>query len=104
MGLPSINHMDPDRVKREEMEFHRKPSSVAMPSPLHPYSAPSHLQSNHQSSPASAVPGSLGGLLSPPDSRRTSGDEKEPQRPTTRQSLPSIHEALGSEQPLSYAA
>jgi hypothetical protein len=75
-----------------------------MASPLHPFAGPPHLHSNHQSSPASAVSGSLGGLLSPPESRRTSGDEKEPQRPTARQSLPSIHEALGSEQPLSYSA
>jgi len=74
-----------------------------MDSPLHrPMAGPSHYHSNHQSLPASAVPGSLGGLLSPPESRRTSGDEKEPQRPTARQSLPSILEALGSDQPLSY--
>ncbi|KAH6003190.1 hypothetical protein HBI84_082950 [Parastagonospora nodorum] len=104
VGLPSINHLDhPDRVKREEADYHRK-QSTAMATPLHPYAGPSHLHSNHQSSPASAVPGSLGGLLSPPESRRTSGDEKEPQRPTARQSLPSIHEALGAEQPLSYPA
>ncbi|KAF2822225.1 GCS-domain-containing protein [Ophiobolus disseminans] len=73
-----------------------------MATSLHPMAGPSHYHSNHQSSPASAVPASLGGLLSPPESRRTSGDEKESQRPTARQSLPSIHEALGSEQPLSY--
>ncbi|KAI4690208.1 uncharacterized protein J4E84_004392 [Alternaria hordeiaustralica] len=107
IGLPSINHMDADRVKREEVEYQRKHSAAAaatMPSPLHPYAGPPHLHSNHQSSVASAVPGSLGGLLSPPDSRRTSGDEKESQRPTARQSLPSIHEALGSEQPLPFPA
>lgn len=77
-----------------------------MPSPLHPYSAPPHLHGLHQSSPASAVPASLGGLLSPPESRTTSGDEKESQRSTAaRQSLPSIHEALGgSEQSLPYSA
>jgi hypothetical protein len=97
-----MNHLDPDRAKREDVDYHRKQSTSAMPTPLHPFSGPSHLHSNHQSSPASAVPGSLGGLLSPPESRRTSGDEKESQRPTARQSLPSIHEALGSEQPLSY--
>jgi glutamate--cysteine ligase catalytic subunit len=72
-----------------------------MVSPLHPYAGPPHSYSNHQSSGANTLPGSLGGLLSPPESRRTSGDEKE-QRGPTRQSLPSIHEALGAEQPLSY--
>ncbi|KNG45460.1 glutamate-cysteine ligase [Stemphylium lycopersici] len=104
-GLPSINHMDADRVKRGEVEYQRKHSAAPMPSPLHPYAGSSHLHSNHQSSVASTVPGSLGGLLSPPESRRTSGDERETQRATARQSLPSIHEALGgSEQPLSYPA
>jgi glutamate--cysteine ligase catalytic subunit len=62
---------------------------------------PSHLYSNRQSNHASSVSGSLGGLLSPPESRRTSGDEKE-QRTLARQSLPSIHEALSAEQPLPY--
>lgn len=104
IGLPSINHLDSERVKREEIDYQRKQHAAAtvMASPLHPYSGPSHLHSNHQPPPATSAPGSLGGLLSPPGSRRTSGDEKESQRPTARQSLPSIHEALGSEQPLSY--
>ncbi|KAF1946000.1 hypothetical protein EJ02DRAFT_337311 [Clathrospora elynae] len=104
IGLPSINHLDAERSKREETEYHRKQAAAVMPSPLHPYAGPPHLHSNHQSSPASAVPGSLAGLLSPPESRRTSGDEKESQRPTARQSLPSIHEALGSEPSLSFPA
>lgn len=68
---------------------------------MNPFAGPGHAYSNHQSSPASSLPaGPLGGLLSPPESRRTSSnnDEKE-QRPTARQSLPSIHEALGSEPP-----
>lgn len=75
-----------------------------MVSPLHAYPAPPLSHSNHQSMAASEVRGPLGGLLSPPESRRTSGDEKEPQRAPTRQSLPSIHEALGSEQSLSFSA
>ncbi|KAL5119877.1 glutamate--cysteine ligase [Pleosporales sp. CAS-2024a] len=105
IGLPSINHIDqPDRIKRDEADYHRR-QSTAMATPLHPYSGPPHLHpAAHQSSPASAVPGSLGGLLSPPESRRTSGDEKDPPRPPARQSLPSIHEALGSDQALSYPA
>ena len=73
-----------------------------MASPLHPYSGPSHLHATHQSPPASAVPGSLAGLLSPPESRRTSGDEKDVHKPAVRQSLPSISEALGAEQSLPY--
>jgi glutamate--cysteine ligase catalytic subunit len=103
IDLPSINHMDAGRVKRKEVEYQRK-HSAAMPNPLHLYTGPPHLHSNHQFSVANAVPGSFGGLLSPPESRRTSGDEKESQRPTARQSLPSIHDALGLEQPLAFLA
>jgi hypothetical protein len=69
---------------------------------MHPFAAPSHPHSSHQPSPTVPPPGSLAGLLSPPESRRTSGDEKEMPRPTARQSLPSIHEALSSEQSIPY--
>ncbi|KAJ4343445.1 hypothetical protein N0V87_000210 [Didymella glomerata] len=102
VGLPSINHMDPNRFKREESEYQRKLSTPSMVSPLHPHPGPSHLHGSHQSSPASAVPGSLAGLLSPPESRRTSGDEKDVYKQAARQSLPSISEALGAEQTLPY--
>ncbi|KAF2628457.1 hypothetical protein BU25DRAFT_36432 [Macroventuria anomochaeta] len=102
VGLPSINHMDSNRFKRKESEYQRKLSTPAMASPLHPYSGPSHLHGTHQSPPASAVPGSLAGLLSPPESRRTSGDEKDVHNPAARLSLPSISEALGAEQSLPY--
>ncbi|KZM20848.1 sequence-specific DNA binding [Ascochyta rabiei] len=73
-----------------------------MANPLHPYPGPSHSHTQHQSPPANALPGSLAGLLSPPDSRRTSGDDKDVHRPAPRQSLPSISEALGAEQSLPY--
>lgn len=76
-----------------------------MVSPLHPFPGQPLSHSNHQSSSASAGQGPLGGLLSPPESRRTSGDEKEQQRAPARQSLPSIHEALGgSDQSLAFSA
>jgi hypothetical protein len=94
--------MDPNRFKREESEYQRKLSTPSMVSPLHPHPGPSHLHGSHQSSPASAVPGSLAGLLSPPESRRTSGDEKDVYKQAARQSLPSISEALGAEQTLPY--
>lgn len=62
--------------------------------PPPPYSYPS--------STASSVTG-LAGYISPPESRRTSENDKE--APSShRQSLPSIHEALSAEQPLSYSA
>lgn len=94
--------MDPTRFKREESEYQRKLSTQSMVSPLHPHPASSHLHSSHQPSPVSAVPGSLAGLLSPPESRRTSGDDNDVYKPAARQSLPSISEALGAEQALPY--
>ncbi|OSS51445.1 hypothetical protein B5807_03299 [Epicoccum nigrum] len=104
VGLPSINHMEPNRFKREEGDYQRKLSTPAMVSPLHPHSAPAHSHGTHQSPPVGTKPGSLAGLLSPPESRRTSGDEKETYKPAARQSLPSISEALGApEQSLPYA-
>ncbi|KAF1927633.1 uncharacterized protein M421DRAFT_171808 [Didymella exigua CBS 183.55] len=102
VGLPSINHMDTNRFKRDESEYQRKLSAQSLISPLHPRSGPSHLHGSHQSPPASAVPGSLAGLLSPPESRRTSGDEKDIYKPAAWQSLPSISEALAAEQSLPY--
>lgn len=102
VGLPSINHMDASRFKREESDYQRKLSTPAMVSPLHPHPASSQLHGTHQSPPASAVPGSLAGLLSPPESRRTSGDDKDIYKPAARHSLPSISEALGAEQSLPY--
>ncbi|KAG9201069.1 hypothetical protein G6514_006450 [Epicoccum nigrum] len=96
--------MDPNRFKREEGDYQRKLSTPAMVSPLHPHSAPAHSHGTHQSPPVGTKPGSLAGLLSPPESRRTSGDEKETYKPAARQSLPSISEALGApEQSLPYA-
>lgn len=94
--------MDSNRFKREESDYQRKLSTPAMASPLHPYSGPSHLHAALQSPSASAVPGSLAGLLSPPESRRTSGDDNDVHKPAARQSLPSISEALGAEQALPY--
>lgn len=46
--------------------------------------------------------GSTSGMISPPSSRRTSSEERVPLQPA-RQSLPSIHEALGRDSSLSYS-
>lgn len=42
------------------------------------------------------------GYISPPESRRALDDDKEKSVPPQRQSLPSIHEALGNDNPLPY--
>ncbi|OJJ36518.1 hypothetical protein ASPWEDRAFT_49993 [Aspergillus wentii DTO 134E9] len=44
------------------------------------------------------------GYISPPDSRRALEEEKEKHTQPQRQSLPSIHEALGNDNPLPYPA
>ncbi|KAI9838405.1 MAG: hypothetical protein M1819_005674 [Sarea resinae] len=75
--------------------------SATLVSPSTMYTGPPPPYSYPSSTTASSVPG-LSGLISPPDSRRTSDDEKEP-RQAQRQSLPSIHEALSGDQPLSYS-
>lgn len=77
-----------------------------MPAP--PLVSPSNMYSgppppySYPSSTASSVAG-LNGYISPPESRRTSGDDKEP-LPSHQQSLPSIHEALGTEQHLTISS
>lgn len=59
--------------------------------PSYPYTTPT------------ASNGSLpSGYISPPESRRALEEEKERQIQPQRQSLPSIHEALGNDNPLSY--
>ena len=81
------------------------PVSAALNMPAPPLASPTNIYSgppppySYQSTTANLVSG-LNAYISPPESRRTSGDEKE-SAPPHHQSLPSIHEALGSEQHLS---
>ncbi|KAL2222640.1 hypothetical protein M432DRAFT_12561 [Thermoascus aurantiacus ATCC 26904] len=77
-------------------------STAPLISPTTMYSGPPPPYSYASSTASSAPPQS--GYISPPDSRRTIDDEKEqpppqpqPQPQPQRQSLPSIHEALGSD-------
>ncbi|KAI9873219.1 MAG: hypothetical protein M1830_000685 [Pleopsidium flavum] len=107
--LPSINLLDLEKLKRDSTERYEKHPSVpalnmstaSLISPTTMYSGPPPPYS-YSSSTASSVTG-LAGYISPPESRRTSENDKDP--PTShRHSLPSIHEALAADQPLSYAA
>lgn len=69
-----------------------------MVSPSFPYSCPLPPYSQ-PSATASSPTGVRSGLISPPESRRTSGDDAPPPPlppAPARQSLPSIHEALAS--------
>lgn len=108
--LPSINYLDMEKIRRETAEYsQRNPSSVTttVPAPLqvsqlNMYSGPPPPYS-YPSSTASSVMGLTTGYISPPESRRTSDDDKEPPL-AHRQSLPSIHEALGKDQSLLYSS
>lgn len=85
------------------MDYPRTHSVAAMVNP-YPYPGPPPPYSHPQPHPS---PANLGakippGLLSPPESRRTSGEAQE-QKQQPRQSLPSIHEALGTDQSLDFS-
>ncbi|KKK13954.1 sexual development transcription factor NsdD, partial [Aspergillus ochraceoroseus] len=69
------------------------PTPLLSPTTMYPNQPPPYSYST--------TPASVGtGYISPPDSRRALEDDKEKQPP--RQSLPSIHEALGNDNPLPY--
>lgn len=107
IGLPSINHLDSDSVKQHVHDFPYKQQPVPTPrsASIHHYTSPPshHPHTNHQPPPASAPPASLAGLLSPPQRPAMSSEQEKDSHPSTLgHSLPSIHEALGSEQPPSY--
>ncbi|KIW03562.1 hypothetical protein, variant 4 [Verruconis gallopava] len=72
-------------------------AAATMASPALPFPGPPPPPSPYSHTTTGSTSNPLGhtGLISPPDSRRTSGDEPS-SVPTTRQSLPSISEALGS--------
>lgn len=78
--------------------------SVSSPAPL--ISPPIMYSSQPPSYPYTTPTASNGslpsGYISPPESRRALEEEKERQIQPQRQSLPSIHEALGNDNPLSY--
>ncbi|MCJ1233503.1 hypothetical protein MMC14_001461 [Varicellaria rhodocarpa] len=114
IALPGINFLDFEKVKGEKAEYGQNISSSAVtnmsaPALVSPslYSGPPPPYS-YPSSTASSVVG-LTGYISPPKSRRTSDDDKDappPSKPQPphRQSLPSIHEALGSNKSLPYTS
>ena len=99
-ALPALNFVDTGKVKNErEYELkHNSAASVVTTAPTPALSSPRMMYSgppppySYPSSTASVSHG-VNGYASPPDSRRTSDDDKDPQP----RSLPSIHEALGKD-------
>ena len=78
------------------------PAPLISPSTIYsgpppPYSYPSSAASSTVGGDRGGPGTGVGSYVSPPETRRTSGDEKEPSAPQ-RQSLPSITEALSREQ------
>ncbi|KAJ5692687.1 Zinc finger NHR/GATA-type [Penicillium macrosclerotiorum] len=91
--LPSIGFLGKDGSG-----YTPHPPAAASPTSL---LSPNNMYSG-QPLPYSSYPPSQQGYISPPESRRVLEDEKE--KTTGRQSLPSIHEALGNDNPLPYPA
>lgn len=105
---PSIGFLDIDKIKNEGSVYtQRLPVSTALNMPIPPLISPSNMYSGppppyYPSSTASSVIGH-GGFISPTESRpkmTAVDDDKEPLS-SHRHSLPSIHEALANESPLS---
>ena len=118
--LPPISYLDMEKIKRDNVIYgHSAPATSAfhMPAPslISPstiYSGPPPPYSYPPSSSSSVISGGGGGTapvtgayMSPPHTRRTSNDDKET-LPSLRHSLPSIHEALSSneQQPISISS
>ena len=101
--LPALSYLDIDKTKREEEAYQHRHSGashahhsapIASPTysyPAHPPPPYSHPAPQH----ANSWPGVKTTVHTPPDSRRTSGEDSDHIIKTSRQSLPSISEALG---------
>ena len=105
---PTLEFAELDKIQRENSYNPKAPVTTSINMPAPPLISPSICSGppppySYPSSTASSVVGVSNGLVSPPESRRTSDDDKEqPARP--RQSLPSIHEALRADQPMSISS
>ena len=95
-ALPPIKMLDIEKIKREEAEYQARGTTMNM--------APSAVNSPTISYPSGPPPPysrpSYPDARTPPEARRPSQEDSSKQG--NKQSLPSIHEALGVEQPSSY--
>ncbi|KAL8924046.1 MAG: hypothetical protein Q9172_002875 [Xanthocarpia lactea] len=108
-ALPSIAFIDLEKIKREHSFYNsRHPTSAAPHMSAPPLVSPSSMYSgppppySYPSSTTSSVTGghSNGYIASPTESRHILNEDQKEQQQATKQSLPSIHEALTRE-PLS---
>jgi hypothetical protein len=97
-ALAALHRLDMDKINRDGMDGHHKlppglgHSTAPLLSPTTTYTGPPP----PYSCPSSATPSNPGAFdyISPPSSRRTTVDDK---ASSSRQSLPSIQEALGGD-------
>ncbi|KAF2721984.1 hypothetical protein K431DRAFT_303058 [Polychaeton citri CBS 116435] len=96
--LPALEFLDDDKH-----HYHRDSHSSAIAtSPASQYPCGPPPPYSHHGTPAQHHDANSG-VRTPPDSRRTSGEDKETVRQTIRQSLPSISEALGVDSQTPYS-
>ena len=111
--LPALSYLDLDRAKRDEDAYQNRNTELSQslppgkaPSPPYHYPPGPPPPYSHAQGPSISWSGVKSSTYTPPESRRSSREEKDPARPANRQSLPSISEALGvdSQTPFSSAA
>ncbi|KAL8659947.1 MAG: hypothetical protein Q9226_000169 [Calogaya cf. arnoldii] len=109
-ALPSLAYIDLEKIKRESSFYKsRLPTSAAphmaapsLVSPSSLYSGPPPPYSYPSSTASSVVGGHTNGYISSPtEPRHILNEDKKEHQQVTKQSLPSIHEALNRDQPLS---
>ncbi|KAK4508369.1 hypothetical protein PRZ48_002107 [Zasmidium cellare] len=117
--LPALSYLDVDKVKREDEAAYQtrntgtpqslSTSAGASPTYHYPPGPPPPYSHAHGPPPppaqhTNAWSSSHAAVHTPPESRRTSEHEKDGAKQTTRQSLPSISEALGVDSQTAFAS
>ena len=104
--LPALSYLEVGDVKREDTAYQDRnsgpPTTAASPTYQYPTGPPPPYNSHATPTPGTGWTPIKSGVHTPPESRRTSAEENESMRQTTRQSLPSISEALGVDNHSSY--
>ena len=100
--LPALSYLDVDTAAREVESPQTRSAGVPQSHHSAPIASPTYYPSHppppysHPAPPhTNSWPGARAPVHTPPDSRRTSGEDSDYLKKTSRQSLPSISEALG---------
>ena len=97
--LPALSYLDLDNIKREEGAYTDRsmgpPTTAASPTYQYPTGPPPPYNS-HTAPSSNGWPPMKSGVHTPPESRRTSAEEKDAIRQVARQPLPSISQSLPS--------